>query len=260
MISDKSSNKLLKPMYTGESLTWFGVWALVVILSVYVLMPILSNSMTEFESFALAMTLPLLFMFITAIVIYLTENGNSLSGFRHRYRLTKIKLSDVLWGIIIAIIGMAAMGAFSVLAAKLISLGLIPVPAKLPLILDPRAELNISSLNQMVGGQIYGNWKVVIIYFIMLFFNIAGEELLWRGYILPRQELTYGKKAWFIHGLMWTFFHCFKWWDIISLLPVCLLISYLAQKRQSIWPGFIAHYIINGMGLLLFLAAVTGVL
>jgi membrane protease YdiL (CAAX protease family) len=181
-----------------------------------------------------------------------------MQGFKKRYRMEKLRLSDVVWGIGAAVVGMAGMGAFSALSTKLIALGIIPVPDHLPLILDPGAVYNHNSLSQIVGGQISGNWRVILIYFIMLFFNIAGEELLWRGYILPRQELAFGKMTWLIHGLLWTMFHSFKWWDLLSLLPVCLIISFVAQKRKSIWPGFIAHYIVNGIGLIMFLAAVLG--
>lgn len=253
-----SKEELIKPMYLGESLLWFGGWAIVLILSVYVLMPRLSSALTEFERFSIAMTVPLVLIFITAIAIYWIQNGYNMRGFRSRYRMDHFKLVDVLWGVGLSIVAMVSMGAFSALGTKLISIGIIPVPGNLPLILDPEAVFNHSTLNQMVGGQINGNWKVIIIYFIMLFFNIAGEELLWRGYILPRQELAFGKKAWVIQGLLWTMFHSFKWWDMISLLPVCLLISFVAQKRKSIWPGFIAHYIVNGMGFIMFLAAVLG--
>lgn len=258
--SISSDVELRKPMYLSNSLLWFGGWAATFILSVYVLMPRLSDSLSEFERFSVSMTLPLVLMFITAIVIYRIQYGRSLQGFKTSYRIHHIRLMDIVWGIIISVIAMACMGAFSALSNYLISLGIIPVPNNLPLILNPNAEFNHATLSHMVGGQILGNWRVIVIYFIMLFFNITAEELLWRGYILPRQELAYGKKAWLIHGLLWTLFHSFKWWDMISLLPVCLLISYIAQKRQSIWPGFIAHYIVNGMGLIMFLAAVLGVL
>lgn len=253
-----SEKKLIKPMHIGESLLWFGGWAIVLILSVYVLMPRLSSALTEFVKFSIAMTVPLALIFITAIAIYWIQNGYSMQGFRSRYRMDHFKFLDVVWGVGLSVVAMVGMGAFSVLGTKLISIGVIPVPGSLPLFLDPGAVFNHSSLNQMVGGQINGNWKVIIIYFVMLFFNIAGEELLWRGYILPRHELAFGKKAWLIHGLLWTLFHSFKWWDMISLLPVCLLISFVAQKRKSIWPGFIAHYIVNGMGFIMFLAAVLG--
>lgn len=255
-----SEGSAIKPIYLGKSSLWFGGWAMILILSVYVLMPGLSSSLTEFEKFAVAMTLPLLLMFITAIAIYWVQNGRNLQGFKTRYRITRINTMDVIWGVGIAVAAMVCMGVFSILGMKLISSGLIPVPENLPLFLDPYAKFDHLTLGQAVGGQIYGNWKVIIIYFVMLFLNITGEELLWRGYILPGQEMAYGKKAWVIHGLQWTLFHSFKWWDMVSLLPVCLLISYIAQKRKSIWPGFIAHYIVNGMGFIVFLAAVLGAL
>lgn len=258
----KSTNSLqkgaVKPMYAGESLLWFGGWAVALILSVYVLMPKLPSSFTDFERFFLAMTIPLSLIFITAIGLYWLQNGRSMQGFKLRYRMDQFKFTDVVWGVGMAAASLLGMGDFSALSTKLIAIGIIPVPKNLPLILDPGAVYNHATLDQMVGGQIEGNWMVILLYFIMLFFNIAGEELLWRGYLLPRQELVFGKKTWLIHGLFWTMFHSFKWWDMLSLLPICLIISYVAQKRKSIWPGFIAHYIVNGMGLVMFLAAVLG--
>jgi membrane protease YdiL (CAAX protease family) len=94
----------------------------------------------------------------------------------------------------------------------------------------------------------------------MLFFNITGEELWWRGYILLRQELSQGCWAWLIHGVLWTLFHAFKWWDLLNLLPVCLLISYAAQRTKNNWIPCIAHYLFNGLGFLVVLLAVLGLI
>lgn len=253
-------NTTVKPMYWCESILWFGFWAVVLIISTYVFMPRLSSSdFSDFEKFFFAMTVPLVLMFLTAIMIYWLENGYSMKGIRARYRMKYFSLIDVVWGIGTFVVAMLGMGLFSVLGTKIIATGIIPIPKNLPLILDPNAVFNKASLSQLVGGQIVGNWQVLILYFIMLFFNIAGEELLWRGYILPRQELVFGKKTWLIHGIMWALFHSFKWWDVISLLPVCIVISFVAQKCKSIWPGFIAHYLINGMGFIFFFVTVIGV-
>ena len=253
-------NFAIKPMSWLESILWFGFWCLVLMISTYVFMPRLSsNYFSDFEKFFLAMTIPLVLMFITAIMIYWQENGHSLKGIGARYRIKKICLKDIAWGIGAFIAAMLGMGLFSLLGTQMISAGLIPIPKNLPLLLDPSAVFNNASLNQAVGGQIVGNWQVLLLYFIMFFFNIAGEELLWRGYILPRQELIFGNRTWLIHGCMWALFHSFKWWDVISLLPVCIIIAFVAQKCKSIWPGFIAHLLINGMGFILFLVKVLDV-
>ena len=93
----------------------------------------------------------------------------------------------------------------------------------------------------------------------MLFFNIFGEELWWRGYVLPRQAKHFGKYACdLFHGLLWTLFHAFKWWDLIGLLPVCLSLSYVAQRRQSTWPGNIAHLLFNGLGFIGLMVIMLG--
>jgi len=37
--------------------------------------------------------------------------------------------------------------------------------------------------------------------------NVVGEELLWRGVLLPRQEVAFGRWAWLANGVGWLFFH-----------------------------------------------------
>jgi hypothetical protein len=63
-----------------------------------------------------------------------------------------------------------------------------------------------------------------------------------------------------VHGLLWWVFHIFKWWDLIGLLPVTLLLSYVSQRTQNNWPAFIAHYLLNGLGFLFVLGAVLDVI
>src|SRR5262245_47483043 len=44
-----------------------------------------------------------------------------------------------------------------------------------------------------MGFPWQGAWWVLIYYgVVMLVGNIGGEELWWRGYVLPRQELAFG--------------------------------------------------------------------
>ncbi len=59
-----------------------------------------------------------------------------------------------------------------------------------------------------------------------------------------------------MHGLLWTLFHAFKWWDLIGLLPVCLGIAYVSQRTKNNWPALIAHFLFNGLALIIVAAAV----
>jgi membrane protease YdiL (CAAX protease family) len=81
------------------------------------------------------------------------------------------------------------------------------------------------------------------------FFNIVGEELMWRGYLLPRQRAAIGRYAWVLNGLLWAIFHVGIGWRIaIVLLPIEFIVPYVVQKRQNTWLGIIIHGLYNGSG------------
>lgn len=103
-----------------------------------------------------------------------------------------------------------------------------------------------------------GNWPVLITFLVVWVIATLGEELWWRGVILPRQELAHGTHTWIVHGLLWTLFHVFTPWKLILLLPGALALSFVAQRTRSTIPGFIAHALVNGIEILVLL--VVGVL
>lgn len=77
--------------------------------------------------------------------------------------------------------------------------------------------------------------------------NILGEEFLWRGVMLPRQEVAFGKHTWLIHGFGWGLFHiAFGWQLLITLIPLIFIQSYLVQKTGNSWVGVIMHGALNG--------------
>jgi len=89
--------------------------------------------------------------------------------------------------------------------------------------------------------------------------NIGGEELQWRGYVLPRQELAFGRSAWVIHGICWSVFHLFMQptlWDTIRMAITGLALSFVAQRTKSTWPGIVGHSFGN---LSFFLSLISGV-
>jgi membrane protease YdiL (CAAX protease family) len=58
--------------------------------------------------------------------------------------------------------------------------------------LDPRGPMQLSYTSFM-DVPLLGNWWMFIAIFLLLVLNILGEELWWRSYIMPRQELSAGK-------------------------------------------------------------------
>lgn len=92
-----------------------------------------------------------------------------------------------------------------------------------------------------------GRYWLLLVWFPYWILNILGEEFLWRGVMLPRQEVAFGKYTWIIHGFGWGLFHvAFGWQLLITLLPLIFIQSYIVQKTKNSWVGVIMHGGLNG--------------
>jgi len=92
-----------------------------------------------------------------------------------------------------------------------------------------------------------GRYWLLLVWVPYWLTNILGEEFLWRGVMLPRQEIAFGKYTWLIHGFGWSLFHvAFGWQLLITLIPLIFIQSYLVQKTQNSWVGVIMHGGLNG--------------
>jgi membrane protease YdiL (CAAX protease family) len=85
-------------------------------------------------------------------------------------------------------------------------------------------------------------------YFII---SVLGEELFWRGYVLPRQENSFGWWAWVLNGSLWAMFHLPYGWNLwLVWIPMMYIIPFVVQRRQNVWIGILLHGIVNGGGIL----------
>jgi len=88
---------------------------------------------------------------------------------------------------------------------------------------------------------------ILLIWFPYWLLNIMGEEVLWRGVILPRQEVAFGRITWLIHGICWGIFHiAFGWQLLLMVFPILFIQSYVVQRRKNSWTGVVIHAVING--------------
>ena len=242
----------LKPMGFGLSLVYFGIPALGFVLGFWMLMPALIQAgWLPYYAYLAGIGLPLVLMFAAA-VFHLKLEGIAVSwaNLKSRCRLKPLDRTQWFWiaGVSL-LLGIAGTGLMSQVSGTLIENGLISIPESLPSFLHPAQSSSLQAYDKAVGG-LTGNWWPFLALFGVLFFNIIGEELWWRGVVLPRQELAFGRWTWVIHGLMWNVFHVFKWWDLLPLLPITLGLSYTAYRFKNTTPGIVIHYLVNGIGLL----------
>ncbi len=261
IVESLSTPTRLRPASWAQSLALFGAPALILCLVFYGFRPWLeTQGYSPIVAYLAAVCVPMAMMFAAALIVYHRIEGFPLTmeSFAKRMRFPRPTWRDLIWALGIFVVGMLSYGLLSQVGLLLIKSGALPLPAHLPILADPLAPFSIAALDAAAGGSIKGQWGVVALFVVTFFFNIAGEELWWRGYILPRQELAFGRYTWLIHGLLWAGFHMFKYWDVLGLLPICLLIAFAAQRTQRNWASLIAHALFNVGGVVLVSLAVMG--
>jgi membrane protease YdiL (CAAX protease family) len=94
------------------------------------------------------------------------------------------------------------------------------------------------------GGQAWfqGAWGWFAIALLMFLFNtVLGEELLFRGYLLPRMTETFGRWAWLANGVAFAAYHVHVPWVIPATLGDAFVVAYPSQRYRSAWIGVIVH-------------------
>jgi hypothetical protein len=279
--SSQASEKLnLKPAPLRVAVPIFAATSLLFFSTLYVLLPALRNwGVSWFVTFNLVLALPMLLLLCAAFMAYALE-GRCLNwdGVRDRFRLGRIEVSTWFWTAALSVFMFggqnsiyvafvltvpavmlekgrayrACVGWLLSAAAFLVCSWLLwhsePILRHIPLHSEPAALQDFLSQfrsTSFMGIPLKGHWWIAVYYLaVLLVGNIAGEELWWRGYLLPRQELAHGGSTWVVHGMLWAAFHLFfqtTAWDLVRMLPTCCALAFVAQHKKNTWPGVIGH-------------------
>jgi membrane protease YdiL (CAAX protease family) len=94
------------------------------------------------------------------------------------------------------------------------------------------------------AGQAFldGAWGWYGLLLAMFLFNtVLGEELLFRGYLLPRMNGAFGRGDWVLNGLLFTGYHLHVPWVMPSTLIESFLLAYPTKRYRSAWIGIAVH-------------------
>jgi membrane protease YdiL (CAAX protease family) len=194
-------------------------------------------------------------VFTLSLVAYRLEGRPfAWRAFSARYRLDRMPREDWLWALalILAVVLSSILFAFT-------SRWLIAIPFLAP---HPAFPPDYVS-GRVVPGTLFemplrGEWWLIPVYFAGWFLNIAGEELWYRGWMLPRQEAAFGRGAFLVNGLMFTFQHFLYPWNFLVLLPGVLFVVWVVQRRRNTWLTIIQHGLMNLVLFVFILAGVIG--
>lgn len=169
-------------------------------------------------------------LIITGLLV-LRKEGYTLSKdtWNRRLRFRKITRNDILY----LITGLISVGVLSGLTMKLITLWI--------------GEFDHSPSFMSFEPLTKERYWLLLVWIPYWILNILGEEFLWRGVMLPRQETVFGKHTWIVHGFGWGLFHiAFGWQLLLTLTPLIFVQSYIVQKTKNSWNGVIMHGGLNG--------------
>jgi membrane protease YdiL (CAAX protease family) len=197
-------------------------------------------------------------IFLASLVVYKLE-GNPINwrSFAARYRLHKIDRKDWVWFASLLFFSTVTYSGLTFTTEWLGSIPGFAPPDFFPPELTPGAAGKLIP-GEFMGFSLKGMWWVLAVYFLSWFFNIFGEEFWFRGYMLPRQELTHNQYTWIVHGILFTLFHFFWKWNLIVLLPGSLFMAYVVQRRQNTWISILWHGIMNFLPMFLILQGILG--
>jgi len=227
----------IKPMPLSLSFLYFGIPA--------VYFWLLTNYLTPYLNYTVGMHAAMSW-FITGILIFIPlflaayafakkeGNAESFKTLLERLRVKKFLKKDWAW---------ATGGLVATLVFTGLIFGISSIFSK---------EFGIPALKTTPSFMEFEPFKagerwMLLVWLLMFFFNIVGEEIYWRGYIMPRQELANGKYAWLINSLLWGVFHLSFGWDLLILaIPALIILPYAVYKRKNTAVGIFIHGLFNG--------------
>jgi len=98
--------------------------------------------------------------------------------------------------------------------------------------------LDTDSAESLFAGA--WGWFAVIVVFAA-FNTVLGEELLFRGLLLPRMRGVFGRYDWVANGVLFACYHLHTPWVIPTALINIFAISYPSRRFESAWMGILVH-------------------
>ena len=198
-----------------------------------------------FERLAM-LTIGLIWQFVLVMILLRREAGNlRWSTIRHRLWLSAPRSSQTeqprhrLWWLLIPLVLLTALFDLEIRATlNKVWVYVFPFLSQPPG-LDLGGFLNTPEAK----AQLVGNWGVFALFVINALFNtVLGEELLFRGLLLPRMAGVFGKWDWVANGLLFGLYHLHQPWGILSSATAGILFYALPSRHfRSSWFGIVAH-------------------
>ena len=88
-----------------------------------------------------------------------------------------------------------------------------------------------------------GAWQVFALFAVLGISNtVVGEELLFRGILLPKMQGVFGRRDWVANGVLFGLYHLHQPWSIVpSMVRGVFLYALPSRRFRSAWMGIAVH-------------------
>lgn len=209
------------------------------------------------------LTVGLVWQFVLVVVLLYREAGTfRWSALRRRLWLNTPRSPRTgqprnrLWLWVIPLIILTA--AYETQLIKILSgfwVSVFPFFAEPPGFLLGAALATPEAKSRLVGA--WGIWVLLVVQ--GLFNTVLGEELLFRGLLLPRMAAVFGRWDWVTNGILFGVYHLHQpWGTLTSAIEGVLFLAFPSRSFRCSWFGIIAHSGQTVLFVILTLALVLG--
>jgi len=93
-----------------------------------------------------------------------------------------------------------------------------------------------------IRTQLVGAWDFLLLFVALAFFNIFGEEFLFRGVMMPKMGGTFGRWDWVVNGVLFSAYHWHEPWGILPLIIGSVFVLALPPRLfRSTWMSIVVH-------------------
>ena len=191
------------------------------------------------------LTVGLIWMFVLSLIIVYREEGDlRWATIRRRLWLNTprdLKTGEPrrklwLWLIPLILLFFASMMFVAPLLGQLWE-SLFPFFKPLPGF-DPGQLLG----SPEIRTQLVGAWDFLLLFVALAFFNIFGEEFLFRGVMMPKMGGTFGRWDWVVNGVLFSAYHWHEPWGILPLIIGSVFVLALPPRLfRSTWMSIVVH-------------------
>lgn len=120
------------------------------------------------------------------------------------------------------------------IGAAIGELMLIPLPILI--------ELPLLDLGVLASPELQGAWWLVGVAFVSCLFNyLLGEELLFRGILLPKMRGVFGQWDWVANSILFALYHLHRPTQMLGFIVGGLAWTLPTRRFRSIWFAVILH-------------------